>query len=81
MGCNPQKNNCYYFSRHLWETLADIPTYGLTVIEAPSGFGKTTALREYLAREQKMADVRWSRFSLIPKAEAPFLFPSENFDK
>jgi len=51
MGCNPQKNNCYYFSRHLWETLADIPTYGLTVIEAPSGFGKTTALREYLARE------------------------------
>lgn len=59
MGCNPQKNNCYYFSRHLWETLADIPTYGLTVIEAPSGFGKTTALREYLAREQKMADVRW----------------------
>lgn len=56
---NPQKNNCYYFSRHLRETLADIPTYGLTVIEAPSGFGKTTALREYLAREQKTADVRW----------------------
>lgn len=33
--------------------------YGLTVIEAPSGFGKTTALREYLAREQQMAEVRW----------------------
>ncbi|MGN1039019.1 MAG: AAA family ATPase, partial [Mailhella sp.] len=56
---NPQKSSRYYFSRHLWETLADIPTYGLTVIEAPSGFGKTTALREYLAREQKTADVRW----------------------
>ena len=59
MGHSPQKNSQYYFSRHLRDVLADIPSYGLTVIEAPSGFGKTTALREYLAREQKEADVRW----------------------
>ncbi len=59
MGHGPQKNSQYYFSRHLRDVLADIPSYGLTVIEAPSGFGKTTALREYLAREQKGADVRW----------------------
>ena len=59
MRCSPQKNNSYYFSQHIRETLADIPMYGLTVIEAPSGFGKTTALREYLAREQQMAEVRW----------------------
>lgn len=59
MGHSPQKNSQYYFSRHLRDVLADIPSYGLTVIEAPSGFGKTTALREYLACEQKEADIRW----------------------
>ncbi len=59
MGHSSQKNSQYYFSRHLRDVLAEIPSYGLTVIEAPSGFGKTTALREYLAREQKEADVRW----------------------
>ncbi len=59
MGHSPHNNSQYYFSRHLRDVLADIPSYGLTVIEAPSGFGKTTALREYLAREQKTADVRW----------------------
>lgn len=53
MGSNPQRNSFYYFSQHLREILAGIPSYGLTVIEAPSGFGKTTALREYLTREQK----------------------------
>ena len=50
MGSNPQRNSFYYFSQHLREILAGIPSYGLTVIEAPSGFGKTTALREYLTR-------------------------------
>lgn len=50
MGSNPQRNGFYYFSQHLREILAGIPSYGLTVIEAPSGFGKTTALREYLTR-------------------------------
>ena len=55
MGSNPQRNGFYYFSQHLREILAGIPSYGLTVIEAPSGFGKTTALREYLTREQKTA--------------------------
>ena len=59
MGSNPQRNGFYYFSQHLREILAGIPSYGLTVIEAPSGFGKTTALREYLTREQKTARVRW----------------------
>lgn len=58
MGSNPQRNGFYYFSQHLREILAGIPSYGLTVIEAPSGFGKTTALREYLTREQKTARVR-----------------------
>lgn len=59
MGRKSQKKNRYCFSRRLEKALADIPAYGLTVIEAPSGFGKTTALREYLAREHAQADVRW----------------------
>lgn len=38
----------YYFSDRLNRQLARIPQYPLTVVEAPSGFGKTTAIREYL---------------------------------
>lgn len=43
---NPQKK--YYFSDKLRNQLAQIPHYPLTIVEAPSGFGKTTAVREYL---------------------------------
>ncbi len=59
MGHKPKKTGQYCFSRRLEEALAAIPAFGLTVIEAPSGFGKTTALREYLARKHRRADVRW----------------------
>lgn len=38
----------YYFSDKLKNQLARIPFYPLTIVEAPSGFGKTTAVREYL---------------------------------
>ena len=38
----------YYFSERLKRELGKIPYYPLTVVEAPSGFGKTTAVREYL---------------------------------
>ncbi len=38
----------YYFSQRLKKRLSQIPHYPLTVVEAPSGFGKTTAIREYL---------------------------------
>jgi len=44
----PTKAKRYYFSCQLKEQLAKIPLCPLTVIEAPSGFGKTTAVREYL---------------------------------
>lgn len=46
------KNKSYkqkiYLSDKLKSQLALIPEYPLTVVEAPSGFGKTTAVREYL---------------------------------
>lgn len=38
----------YYLSRRLLQELEKILDYPLTVIEAPSGAGKTTAVREYL---------------------------------
>lgn len=38
----------YFFSDRLKRQLAQIPHYPLTLIEAPSGFGKTTAVREFL---------------------------------
>ncbi|MEA4891101.1 MAG: LuxR C-terminal-related transcriptional regulator [Peptococcaceae bacterium] len=38
----------YYFSEKLKRQLEQITRYPLTVVEAPSGFGKTTAVKEYL---------------------------------
>ena len=38
----------YFFSQRLKGQLAQISLHPLTVVEAPSGFGKTTAVREYL---------------------------------
>ena len=47
----------YYFSDRLKRQLAQIPHFPLTVVEAPSGFGKTTAVKEYL-RENLSPDAR-----------------------
>lgn len=38
----------YYFSEKLKKQLKKIPQCPVTIIEAPAGFGKTTAIREYL---------------------------------
>ncbi|MFT4104127.1 MAG: LuxR C-terminal-related transcriptional regulator [Lacrimispora sp.] len=43
---NRQKK--YYFPARLIKQLGRIQDYPLTIVEAPSGFGKTTAVREYL---------------------------------
>jgi LuxR family maltose regulon positive regulatory protein len=42
------KKKEYYFSNKLKKQLAQISNYPVTVVEAPSGFGKTTAVSEYL---------------------------------
>lgn len=49
----------YYFSDKLKAGLNQISQYPLTVIEAPSGFGKTTAVREYLRNELAQATCEW----------------------
>lgn len=38
----------FYFSNKLKRHLVQIPYHPLTIVEAPSGFGKTTAIREHL---------------------------------
>lgn len=45
--------NQYYFPLRLQDQLAQIPNYSLTLVKAPSGFGKTTAVREYLESMKK----------------------------
>lgn len=49
----------YYFSKKLKEQLNQIPRYPVTIVEAPSGFGKTTAVREYLRSEHPRAACEW----------------------
>lgn len=50
----------YYFSDTLKEKLNQISDYPLTIVEAPSGFGKTTAVSEYLKKKlPKAACVYW----------------------
>jgi LuxR family maltose regulon positive regulatory protein len=47
-----QKNNeLYYFPERLIKRLDRILDYPLTLVEAPSGAGKTTAVREYLVEK------------------------------
>ena len=46
----PYTNKMYYFSEKLRRKLDHISEYPLTVVEAPSGFGKTTAVREHLKK-------------------------------
>ena len=47
MGRKPTSKKIYYFPERLKNELAQIPYHPLTLVEAPSGFGKTTAVREY----------------------------------
>jgi LuxR family maltose regulon positive regulatory protein len=45
---HPDARSIFYFPERLKKKLAQISSYPATVVEAPSGFGKTTAVREYL---------------------------------
>ena len=48
-----------YFSDKLKEKLDSILDYSLTIVEAPMGYGKTTAVREHLNNTN--ANVLWQR--------------------
>lgn len=53
------KRQKYYFPDKLKKQLNKIPMYPLTVIEASGGFGKTSAVREYLRNEHPNSDCEW----------------------
>ncbi len=48
-----------YFTDEMMENLHNILEYSLTIVEAPMGYGKTTAVREYLKNTD--AHVLWQR--------------------
>ena len=49
----------HYYSNHLLRKLRMIRTASAAVIEAPSGYGKTTAIRDLLAEVQQNTPVYW----------------------
>ena len=51
-GGNMLKMNNSYLSKKILSQLNIIQTSRLTLIEAPSGFGKTTSMRTYLNKEE-----------------------------
>ena len=67
-GTNSQQK--YYFSDKLKRSLSQMSQYPLTVVEAPSGFGKTTAVREYLHNEHPDAVRAWHTCLGEPSAVA-----------
>ncbi|SHI04171.1 hypothetical protein [Clostridium grantii] len=59
---NKIKTNIHFFPNHLKATMSKIPTYPLTIVEAASGYGKTTCIR-YFFSSITDADIRWISFS------------------
>lgn len=58
------KPETLFFPKRLMERLDFIKVYPLTLIEAPSGFGKTTALRRFFDTQvTETAQVIWHTFS------------------
>lgn len=53
------KQQKFYFSNRLKKQMDQIVQHPLTIVEAPSGFGKTTAIREYLRSEHPGAISVW----------------------
>ncbi|HOO27872.1 MAG TPA: hypothetical protein PLU43_05365, partial [Lachnospiraceae bacterium] len=59
MNDHKYKTKNLYFSPRLLDKLEDIWNHPLTVVEAPMGYGKTTAVKEYLKKTN--APVLWLR--------------------
>ncbi len=58
------KPETLFFPKKLTERLNSIKAYPLTLVEAPSGFGKTTALRHFFDTQvSKTAQVIWHTFA------------------
>lgn len=51
--CKKYNTEALYFSDKLKNKLSDISCYPLTIMEAPCGYGKTTAAEEFLNKQDK----------------------------
>ncbi|MFA9422745.1 MAG: response regulator transcription factor [Sedimentibacter sp.] len=65
---NKIKTNTQYFSQALKGLIGKIPQYPVTIVEAASGYGKTTCIRHFFTSLAD-ADVRWVSFSTNETAE------------
>ena len=59
---NKIKSNVQYFPNLLKSMMNKIPLYPVTIVEAASGYGKTTCIRHFFTSVSG-ADVRWISFS------------------
>lgn len=59
---NKIKTNTQYFSNNLQEIIKKIPEYPVTIVEAASGYGKTTCIRRFF-KTITHADVHWVSLS------------------
>lgn len=50
---------CLYFPNRMTQEIIEILEYPLTIVEAPMGYGKTTAVREGVKKMD--ADIKWQR--------------------
>jgi LuxR family maltose regulon positive regulatory protein len=58
-GARQYNTKSLYFPSRITKALDGIPGHPITIIEAPMGYGKTTAVREYL--RNKGVDMLWQR--------------------
>ncbi len=56
---NQSKSRNIYFSTRITKAMSEIFNYPLTIVEAPMGYGKTTAVQEYLNNND--ANVLWQK--------------------
>jgi LuxR family maltose regulon positive regulatory protein len=54
-----RKTRELYFSKRVTEAMKRIFDYPLTIVEAPMGYGKTTAVREHLGKAR--ANILWQK--------------------
>lgn len=65
---NKIKRNTQYFSPGLQEMIDKIPQYPVTLLEAASGYGKTTCIHHFFTSLTDV-DVRWLSFSMEETAD------------
>ncbi len=67
--------NSLYFTKRLLESMTSVLERPLTIVEAPVGYGKTTAVREFL--KNKPADIAWVSITSESESASIYLATAE----